>query len=131
MKSLVPPGAIPWRVSSRDVISALTVSIWSALATLIPIVRAVVPGTKCASTTVYGMRTWSSWLTGPVLPLACRIPTTSNGRPPIVIVEPIELAVRPRSSAVVAPRTASRSFASTAAPLSVEPCQMSKLRTCV
>ena len=52
---------------------------------------------------------------GPVPPLACRMPTTRKGRPPIVIVVPIELASRPRSSAVVAPSTASRRPPSTAA----------------
>ena len=46
VKSSVPPGAMLWRVSSRLVISLLTVSIWSAVATLMPIVRTFVPGTN-------------------------------------------------------------------------------------
>ena len=72
-----------------------------------------------------GIRTSSSGLWKPLPPLACMIPITRNGYPPMVISEPIAEAPSPRLSAVVAPRTATRSVLSSLAWFRNEPCHMS------
>ena len=56
-----------------------------------------------------GTRTLSSWLRKPEPPFGCRMPTTRKGMPPMRDRRvPMALAPRPRSSAVEAPRTATR-----------------------
>ena len=106
-------------------IAFVTAVIWSFEATLTPMVRIVSPATKYLLTAARGTRTWSSGFWNPVPPFGWRIPITSNGRPPIETVEPIDDASRPRSEAVVAPRTATRSPDSTEAGVRNEPCQTS------
>jgi hypothetical protein len=74
---------------------------------------------------VIGMIAWSSWLNAPLVPFVARTPTTSNGTPAIVIVRPTAESAMPRSLAVVAPRTTTRSALSTLAWLKKLPWAMS------
>ncbi len=109
--------------------SAWTAAIRSCSPTLTPIVRTVSPLSKYLWTTPIGMTTWSSGSWKPAPPLGCRMPISRNGRPPIVISLPMDEASSLRSSAVVAPSTATRRFPSTAASVRKVPCHTSNART--
>ena len=105
--------------------SSVTSVIWSSEVTLTPIVRTVSPPTKYLWIVASGTRTSSSGLSKPDPPFGWRIPITRNGRPSTEMSVPIAEASSPRSLAVVAPRTATRSPSSTAASVRKLPCQTS------
>ena len=106
-------------------IAALAAAMPAGSATLTPIVRTLSPPTKYFCTVATGTRTWSSGFWKPVPPFGCRMPMTSNGMPPMRISVPRSAAVSFRSSAVVAPRTATRSPRSTLTSVRNVPCQTS------
>jgi hypothetical protein len=124
-KSAVSVAESSWRSRRSAVIASVTSVIRSSEVTLTPIVRIVSPATKYFWTEASGTRTWSSGLLKPAPPFGWRIPMTWNGRPSIVTVAPSEVASRPRSLAVVAPRTATRRPCSTAASVRNDPCHTS------
>ena len=103
----------------------MTVVISSALATLTPMLRTLLPPTKYFCTTPTGTMTWSSGFWKPVPPLDWRMPITWKGSPPMVTDFPMADASRPRLVAVVAPSTTTRSFWSTLTGVRNEPCQTS------
>ena len=125
VKSAVSVGARSWRSRRSAVISAWTVAICAWSATLTPIVRTPSPDTKYLWTIPIGTMTWSSGSANPAPPLGWRMPISWNGSPPIVIWLPIALASSLRSSAVVAPSTATRRPCSTAVSVRNVPCQTS------
>ncbi|TMC65601.1 MAG: hypothetical protein E6J17_01965 [Chloroflexi bacterium] len=110
-------------------ISAVATSIESWLATLTPIVRTLLVPTKYFWTTLTGMTTSSSVFWNVPVPFAAKMPLISNGRPPIWIVLPMELGSSPRSVAVVAPRTTTRSCFSTSRSETNDPAATSYART--
>ena len=124
-KSSSSVAARPWRDRRSVVISAWTAVICAWSATLTPIVRTSSPATKYLLTMPIGTMTWSSGSWKPEPPLGWRMPISRNGRPPTVISLPIELASSLRSSAVVAPSTATRRFCSTEVSVRNEPCHTS------
>ena len=71
-----------------------------------------------------GTSTTSSLLAGPDEPFAWRMPTSSKGRPPILMSLPTSAAVMPRLLAVSEPLTATLRPSPTDAPLSELPCQI-------
>ena len=105
--------------------SAWTAAICDWSVTLTPIVRTPSPETKYLWTIPIGTMTWSSGSWNPAPPLGWRMPISWNGRPPMVISLPIELASSLRSSAVVAPSTATRRPCSTEVSVRNEPCHTS------